>query len=344
MDEGIIQSEDFQRIEEFISTQKEKTHQRWYIRGLAGFTAWLAALFFIAFLAFADIITDETGAIVTGLIFCAVAVAISRSNIESDFAGQGALALCLSGQLLFIYGISELTPRGSITLTVLAIVLLEAVLIWLYRDGLLRFISTLAIISAVTVWIYGLDLPDLVPFLVILLAAGTVAIWESELHLIKSKLERIYRPVGYGIAFGMLGLVSLPVVSILEISLWWVSTVGLLLLMLGLIYRIFAYHKRNLQSGGVIIAFVGSLLLAVPAIQIPGIIASLTILLLGFHRGNRLLMGVAGAFLAYFVTLFYYDLEITLLLKSIALIGSGLLFLLLRNLLKRLLFQQADTS
>jgi uncharacterized membrane protein len=88
----------------------------------------------------------------------------------------------------------------------------------------------------------------------------------------------------------------------------------------------------------------GALLLSIPAIQIPGIIGSLTILLLGFHKGNKVLMGIAGIFLGYFVTLFYYDMEITLLLKSIALIGSGILFLLIRHFLLRLLFQHEDKS
>lgn len=344
LDEGDIQGKDIQSIEEFIITQKEKASQPWYIRGCAGFSAWLAALFFTAFLAYAEIITDGIGAFIIGLIFCAVAIGISRSNTDSDFAWQGALALCLTGQLLFLYGIYDLLDVSNITLIMLATVALEIVLIWLYNDRLLRFISTVAIITAITVLIDDLNLPNLIPFLSISLAVGIVIIWENEVSLIRSKMESIYQPVGYGITLGMLGVISLPVVSIIEVTMWWVSTVGLLLILLAVIYRIVAYHNLSLQAGGVILAFMGAVLLAIPAIQIPGIIGSLTILLLGFHKGNQVLMGIAGIFLAYFVTLFYYDIDITLLLKSIALIGSGILFLLIRYGILRLLFQQEGKS
>lgn len=344
VEEGEIQREDIQSVEAFLNARQEMALQPWYIRGCAGLAAWLAALFFIVALAYDEIITDGVSALIAGLIFCAVAVGINRSRVGSDFAWQGALALCLGGQLLFVYGVHDWIGRNNVSFTMLATIALEAVLIWFYNSRLLRFISTGVIVGASVLLLFDLDLLNLIPFLAILLAVATALLWENEALLIRLSVADIYQPVGYGLALGMLGVITLPVLSPLDVSLWWVSTIGLEVVLLGLIYWIVTDHGLSLQTGGVALAFLGASLLGIPAIRVPGIIGSLITLLLGFHKGNRVLMGIAGIFMAYFVTLFYYDIEITLLLKSIALMGSGIVFLLIRFTILQALFPREDSS
>lgn len=335
---------DISRIEKYFANRLETKSQPWFIRGCAGISAWLASLFIIGFLAFADIITDDIGAIVVGLMLCATGVAISRSRVDSDFAIQGALAICLAGQLLFVFGLSELRWSEPLTVTVILIVALEVLLIWFYSSSLLKFISTLAIVSSITALIYDLEIVNLMPFLVIFLFAGSIILWENELYLATSKYSDIYRPVGTGVSIGSLALVSLPVVQILDISLWWVSTVGLLIILLWVIYLIIVTNEINLRSRGVVAAFGGAILIAIPGIQIPGLVASMATLIHSFYRGNKFLLGVALAFMAYFVTLFYYDLEITLLQKSFALLGGGFVFLTIRFLVTNLLFEKGSSK
>jgi uncharacterized membrane protein len=54
------------------------------------------------------------------------------------------------------------------------------------------------------------------------------------------------------------------------------------------------------------------------------------VLLLGYWRGSRVLMGMAVTFLCLFVAQFYYALDITLLAKSYMMMATGLVLLGLR--------------
>jgi uncharacterized membrane protein len=78
-----------------------------------------------------------------------------------------------------------------------------------------------------------------------------------------------------------------------------------------------------------------TMLVSLPVLWTPGILAAVIILVLGFQRGNRLLLGLGAVGLAVFLIAFYYHLEITLLVKSLILLGTGLLLLGLRPLMPR---------
>jgi uncharacterized membrane protein len=78
-----------------------------------------------------------------------------------------------------------------------------------------------------------------------------------------------------------------------------------------------------------------TLLASLPALWTPGILAAVIVIVLGFRRGNRLLLGLGAAFLVVFLIAFYYYLDVTLLVKSLLLLATGLLLLGLRALLLR---------
>ena len=77
-------------------------------------------------------------------------------------------------------------------------------------------------------------------------------------------------------------------------------------------------------------------LIAVLAAPAPGLTAGVLLLGLGFHAGSRVLLGTATLFLLGYGSTWYYALSLDLLSKSLALMGTGLLMLLLAWLLKRL--------
>ena len=67
----------------------------------------------------------------------------------------------------------------------------------------------------------------------------------------------------------------------------------------------------------------------------PGVIGAAGVLALAFHRRNEVMLGLAVAFLIGFGVLYYYDLSLSLLAKSGALVGSGLVLLGLRLFILR---------
>ena len=80
----------------------------------------------------------------------------------------------------------------------------------------------------------------------------------------------------------------------------------------------------------------GTIFISLLFYQTPGIIAAAIVMILGFQRGNRVLMGGAILFFTLFLVAYYYHLELNLLMKSIALTSSGLALLGLRWILKQL--------
>lgn len=64
--------------------------------------------------------------------------------------------------------------------------------------------------------------------------------------------------------------------------------------------------------------------------------AGLLIVVLAFRRNNWILLGIAYLFFAGFIIEYYYSLEVTLLTKSIILMVTGVLLILGRLFLRRI--------
>jgi hypothetical protein len=312
----------------------EKRATPWYIQALIGLSGWVAAFFFIGFLVIIELVTTETEALIAGLIFCAGAVGLRWATRHSIFTGQLTLALSLAGQGLFITGLWQVVD--NVTLTLLITMLFEGLLLVLYPDKLHRFLSTLVMAGAALYLFVDLEIATLTHAVIILLLVGTVLIWHRESWFLTGPLADFYRPVGYGLPLATFGFLVLSLSDETGIDTWWLSAIGLLLILLYLEYHIFNEQGFAWSHPTVLAVMAISLLLLGPAWYTPGILAALIGLLLGFQRGNSLLLGLALAFLAVFLIGYYYNLNLTLLTKSFILMGTGLILLALRLGLPRL--------
>ncbi|MDX1520813.1 MAG: DUF4401 domain-containing protein [Anaerolineae bacterium] len=325
--EGLITAAGSTRIADLSDTPSEAATP-WYIRGLIGLGGWFAALFFIGFLTVAEIITDSTGAMIVGAIFCVVGVGIKGIRPTSVFAGQLALAISLAGQLMFIFGFWDKT--NNVPLTIIVTIGLETLLFIFYADKLHRFLSAVVICWALFWLFIDLEVADLSHLLVILLAGGTILLWHFQARLVTSPLSPYFRPLGYALPVALFGFLLLSFTDDYDIKWWWLSAVGLLAALYYLEYLVLDHHRISWRTTPVVWVLTGTLLLLIPAIQTPGILAALIVLLVGYYRGNRLLLGLATAFLAIFLIGYYYNLELTLLTKSFVLMGTGLILLVIR--------------
>jgi uncharacterized membrane protein len=116
------------------------------------------------------------------------------------------------------------------------------------------------------------------------------------------------------------------------------------LVLLAVVVRLLseAGQPQLARRGLVLIA--AALAICAASFQAPGIPTGLAILLLGFARGNRVLMGIGVAASLGFVSAYYYLLETTLLVKSQTLITTGLVILAARWALTRGLPEDADVE
>jgi uncharacterized membrane protein len=104
-----------------------------------------------------------------------------------------------------------------------------------------------------------------------------------------------------------------------------VTTIGITIALMALMAAILHEHRRRNN-----VTAATPLVLGLLTLSTPGIVAALTLLILGFDRRNRILIGLAVVFLVKFASVYYYSLQLTLLEKSIVLAASGLLLLAVR--------------
>ncbi len=309
----------------------------WYVRFFIGLSAWIAAILLIAFLVIARILTSEQGALFIGFFFCAIAVGINRLSPRNDFMRQLGLALSLAGQALLILGLA-LVVKNTIGVALMVIVL-ESVLLLLFRDRVHRFLSTVIIVAAIVTIIFDLQMFEAIHILIGALAGAMILLFWRENDLLSAGMQEFLYPVSFGIVVSLLGLLilplSTPLFGMFQIEWWWLSAVLLFTVLLFLIVLVARGLGVALLSWQLIGLLLVCAVLVIPATRMPGILGALILLVLGFWRNHRALTGLAGVFLVFYIGAYYYTLEWTLLQKSLALLASGILLLALRIALLR---------
>ena len=314
----------------------------WYIRAFSGFGAWFASLFLMAFLSLAVVVGEESVAILLGLLITGGAVVLRRVN-RSDFLNQFILASGLAGQGLFLGGVAFAVKSAE--MTALTVFLFQALLVVLYPDVVQRFLSTLFSGGGLLVFL-RLAAPSVMADLAMVgFAVSIHALFLQQGRLQSRPWGRLVTPLAFGLVIVFLGD--------LVVHTWFtplyrelsdrgdgglplgVLTLGLAAVTLYTAWRVLEETGTDTRglAGITVLAALG--LTAVLTLYTPGIIAALGLLLLGFHRRSVLLLGLAMLFVLVFGAHYYYDIELTLLAKSLALLGSGLLLLGLRLFILR---------
>jgi hypothetical protein len=319
------------------SRQDVTTGTPWFVRMLTGFGAWVASLFLLGFISAMVAVAEELGAIVLGLLLTGGAIAVRRRG-NNVFLTQLALSTGLAGQALFIGGVG--TFADSVKAAAAAALGLELVLLFLYPDTIQRFLSSL---SASLALLLLLRLTVSGVLVDVALVGLTVLMHLLFLH--QGRLQA--GPRGGVVTPAAFGLVT-ALFWVLLLRTWFhdfykdlfregaaelpagVLTLGLAVVTLYSAWCVL--EETGVETGGTagVTAFATLALLSVLTFRTPGIIAAAGVLLLGFHRRSEVLLGLAVVFILTFGLSYYYDLQLTLLAKSLALLGSGLVLLGLR--------------
>ena len=338
--------------------QKPAHASSWMIQGLMVCGAWIAAVFLMLSVGsfFTVLLNSEqlVSAFIIMLMGGGLMAGTARLRRTSNQLAlvQFMLVYQLVGQVWFVVGVAKAillineTAPDRVIIGILAsvVIALQIIMIPLYADRIYRFLAGLAIVGALFALLVALDIPYIVSVGVAVLAVATAIIWSGAFSpSVVITLRPLIRPVSYALVVGMLG--ALVFESMLGTSLWGtpdlenpltfpiVTAVALTLSTVWLVARWLGEYQRSLLSplGLSILALLG--LLTVPSVLTPGIMAGVLLILLGFRNRNRVLSSLAVAFLAGFVIYFYYDLQTTLLVKSLILMVSGLLLLVSRLLI-----------
>ena len=118
-----------------------------------------------------------------------------------------------------------------------------------------------------------------------------------------------------------------------NLEMWWISGIILGVALLLLEIELLGDLLKTTTGTTIVVA---SVLFCAITINSPGLIAAMFTLILGFYRGHKLLMSISFVFFAGFLFFFYYDLQMTLLNKSLILMGSGVLLIVFSVAVSRL--------
>lgn len=273
----------------------------WYVTALLGFAAWIAALFLTIVIAM--LARGQASIGFAGVFSCALGLVLLRHS--GAFITQLGLAASIAGQAGMFFGvISWFHDFRSGAFALAAILIIPSVLSSnaLYRAWCTAA-SLILLASALDYW-----------------APLTVGLAAALLSVVFVALPGISRAYGYGAA---VALVTIDALSLFGRSAHpYAGYAGGLLAGVALVSV--AHHL--LGTKGAIYAAVIALVL-LPA---QGVTAALLIIVIGFGRAAPVLLGLGLAAGLTYLGHYYYATALTLLMKSIVLIASGLLLLGLR--------------
>lgn len=297
----------------------------WYLQGLAGAGAWVAAALIVASLSCSGLV--ELSGIypfVWGGSFLGVGVLAHLLGEESNvFTRQFSLATALIGEGLLVAGLHE--QRG-LAVTTLFYGGLTGLLYPIISADSHRFISSFGALSLATALVGKMGSGPAYTALFALEMVGICAAF-SEDHLMSRGLKLVLRPLGLAAAISLIWFSSeLYMREFVGLSTAWpyaaVAAVGLLFLGGQIVGRLPEVTWPVFVGGAA--AVVG---LAVTST--PSVLVAFTVVLAGLLRRATALLVLGAGALVYNVGTFYYAISLTVYAKALTMVASGAVLLAL---------------
>nr|WP_320143311.1 DUF4401 domain-containing protein [uncultured Cohaesibacter sp.] len=349
---GLVRDEELADISRDILVIKTRENKEApvYLRALSAIGAVISG-FLLLYLLYLFGLFDlsETSLSINGLLFIGLAAllharGLRKTNLARDFYIQLALTLLQAGKVALVTGLAQIV-HDTFGLdwfwTVSAILgLIMLLSFFAFPSSIERFVASFAFL--VSLWICLLkDSPDdfeLAGFNIMLVAHILALAAFLRWPLVRQKLTSLYDAllislclaVGVIQSFVSIGHqvwldVSDDVQVFLGLGYRWSVEIILGVALITLILWI-AGRKGSLGREPVVASLLGAAVLAL--LSNAGILLAIGLMILGFatHRPGHTMLGLL--FALFFGFLYYYNLDLSLLQKSMILIMSGALLLL----------------
>lgn len=283
----------------------------------------LTAIFLLGFLALSSIIDSQESSLIAGCVLMIATLTISRLIIK-PFLDAMNITLYIAGCVLLAFGISD---NVNILFGVLIGV---SILTFILSKGfILPFLSVIlfniSLFGEIAHWSsswYPLQIA-VVPIVAAFLLTN---LYERRLlnRLKEGNFSSKYRPFHAGLfissIFALSGTSSTYLTSgmnewIISVFLW----MGILL-MVHKIMRVMEVENPASKAG----IYLLSVVICLPTLFAPYVSGSLLLILICFHYGYKAECGAALLLFVYSISKYYYDLNITLLVKSLTLFFIGI--------------------
>ncbi len=289
----------------------------------------LGSLFFLGFLMILGLYDTPFIALVMGFILIVVAIGIDR-NETSVLLDTVSISNFLIGGFLIGLGLVEQMNVNENLLILIAMTI--AIVSFFFAKGfMLRLICVLIFNGSWLALILENRINSAFHFQVIFLLVGFLYLSFFEAKLISKNTfwNSIYRPLHAGF------LLSLSFALFLLANSWkmelyfyndWISSIAIFLANLFVVFKIMEGLKLSDEKSKMWVYGL-SIFVFLTTFLMPSIGGAILVLLASYHIGHRAGTALGMIGLVYFGIQFYYDLNLTLLIKSIILMFSGVVFL-----------------
>jgi hypothetical protein len=312
---------------EYRSQAEEKSSLA--IKIVTVFGGLFATSTFMGFIMAAGLYSSGVGLALFGIISIAGAVwlNIAYNKLIIDTI---SISVFITGFILIGIGLSDLDVDENI-ISILFFIL-GFLTLMLAQNYIISFVSVLIISGALLALIAESEQYNFIHVYVSVFAFAFTYWFLQEARIItrSRKISRLYNPVRMGLVFSFLGgLILVGKKGIIPIAqdYVWVSSVVTIAAVMYVISILFAIFKTSSSEKAIIYAL--SFILLLSTVMSPSISGSILIILVCFLVNHKtgFVAGIIG--LIYFISQYYYDLGLTLLVKSILLFSTGILFSLI---------------
>lgn len=320
-------------------------HTPWYIRTMMGIAGVIGAVFFLAFIAlgFVFVIESTAASFIVGAGLCAGAAFSFKATHKSassnvDFKDQFALVISLAGQGLLFFSFFRMFEDSFLMLAFLVLVL-EFILFMVMAHFIHQVFSIMLASYSFVYIFFDIGLSFLVaPIFVFLICL--VWLKEFSFPLFQERLHAF----GYGLPLVAVNhLLNMDPHLFIEASYTtrispitqWISTGLVAFLVIFTTHQLLMKQEINSRDKVGQLIWGVSVFFALLSLLEPGLGFSFILVLIAIAHANQILLGLGIISHLVFISNYYYFMEITLLQKSLLLMGSGFLLLLAYNLLKK---------
>ncbi len=299
------------------------------IKVLSIFGGFLATLAFLGFLSITGLYDSEVGLLIFGIGFIISAIWLNK-EYDKLIIDTFSISTYVIGFVLLAFGLTQLKVDEDIIAILISIIALGS--LFITQNYILSFISVLTITSSFLTLIISNDLYNLIHLYIAVNTLILAYLFLNEAKIISSnrKLSKLYDPIRVGLVISLLfGLITIGKRHLIPISQnhIWLSSIVMIFVIIYLVYTISKINEIESVKNKILIYSLSCLIL-ISTIFSPSISGAMVIILLSFlvNYKTGLVIGIIS--LIYFISQYYYDLNFTLLTKSIILFCSGIVFLM----------------
>jgi len=312
---------------EYLKSKDDKSSLAIKILSIVG--GFLATMAFLGFLFILGLYESEIGMAIFGVIFISVAIILNK-KIDKLIVDTLSISSFFIGLFLLAFGLDGFNMDEN--MISLAFIVIAMVSTLIDPNYILSFSSVLIINGNIMFLIVHNHYYNLIHIYIAAIALALSYFFINEAKIITSGklVSKLYNPVRIGLVISFIaGLIFVGKRDLFNDGFYiWASsivTIPVTIYIVSLALNVMQVNDMKVK----ILIFVCSFLVLLPTAFSPAISGALLIILLSFLVNFRIGLAIGIIAFIYFISQYYYDLNFTLLTKSIVLFSSGIIFLLL---------------